>query len=118
MKSNRGFTLIELMIVVVIIAILAGIAYPSYDEYVKRGNRTEGQALLSEAAATQERYFSQNNTYITTQADIGKLHMRNTSGTTVKSSTGKYSLTVDTVANDGGYRLIANQAFTILIVAT
>ncbi|WP_422766292.1 type IV pilin protein, partial [Pseudomonas aeruginosa] len=46
MKSNRGFTLIELMIVVVIIAILAGIAYPSYDEYVKRGNRTEGQALL------------------------------------------------------------------------
>ncbi|HBP5388065.1 TPA: prepilin-type N-terminal cleavage/methylation domain-containing protein, partial [Pseudomonas aeruginosa] len=56
MKSNRGFTLIELMIVVVIIAILAGIAYPSYDEYVKRGNRTEGQALLSEAAATQERY--------------------------------------------------------------
>nr|ELD4571953.1 type IV pilin protein [Pseudomonas aeruginosa] len=60
MKSNRGFTLIELMIVVVIIAILAGIAYPSYDEYVKRGNRTEGQALLSEAAATQERYFSQN----------------------------------------------------------
>ncbi len=87
MKSNRGFTLIELMIVVVIIAILAGIAYPSYDEYVKRGNRTEGQALLSEAAATQERYFSQNNTYITTQADIGKLHMRNTSGTTVKSST-------------------------------
>ncbi|HDP3433453.1 TPA: type IV pilin protein [Pseudomonas aeruginosa] len=114
MKSNRGFTLIELMIVVVIIAILAGIAYPSYDEYVKRGNRTEGQALLSEAAATQERYFSQNNTYITTQADIGKLHMRNTSGTTVKSSTGKYSLTVDTVANDGGYRLIANQAFNDL----
>lgn len=114
MKSNRGFTLIELMIVVVIIAILAGIAYPSYDEYVKRGNRTEGQALLSEAAATQERYFSQNNTYITTQADIGKLHMRNTSGTTVNSSTGKYSLTVDTVANDGGYRLIANQAFNDL----
>ncbi|MEG6906203.1 hypothetical protein V2B00_27820, partial [Pseudomonas aeruginosa] len=52
--------------------------------------------------------------YITTQADIGKLHMRNTSGTTVKSSTGKYSLTVDTVANDGGYRLIANQAFNDL----
>ncbi len=72
MNGNRqgGFTLIEAMIVVAIIAILAAIAYPSYTEYVLRGNRTEGMALLNEAAARQERYFAQNNTYTDTVADL------------------------------------------------
>lgn len=58
-RRLAGFTLIEVMIVVVIIGILASIAYPSYNEYVKRGNRTEGQVFLSDAAARQERYYSQ-----------------------------------------------------------
>ena len=61
MKKTAGFTLIEMMIVVAIIGILAAIAYPSYQEYVLRGNRSEGQALLNDAAARQERYFAQNN---------------------------------------------------------
>ncbi len=106
-RTERGFTLIELMIVVAIIGILAAIAYPSYDEYVKRGNRTEGQALLSEAAARQERYFGQNNAYITSDADITKLGLRN--GST--SETGKYTLSVGTSNGDGGYTLTAEQQF-------
>jgi len=60
-RRQNGFTLIELMVTVVIIGILASIAFPSYQEFVKRGNRTEGQAFLSEVAARQERYFAQNN---------------------------------------------------------
>lgn len=107
--SQRGFTLIEMMIVVAIIGILAAIAYPSYDEYVKRGNRTEGQALLSDAAARQERYFSQNNTYITKDADIGKLGLNLGSGN--KSATGKYVLAISKVDKDGGYTLTATQQF-------
>lgn len=63
MKRQVGFTLIEVMMVVVIIGILAAIAYPSYREYVLRGHRSEGVALLSEGAARQERYYAQNNTY-------------------------------------------------------
>lgn len=111
-RTSAGFTLIEVMIVVAIIGILAAIAYPSYDEYVKRGNRTEGQALLSEAAARQERFFAQNNRYVTTAADIGKLQLRGTNGTTVTSDTGKYTLSVGTANGDGGYTLTATQQFS------
>lgn len=106
-KKTAGFTLIEMMIVVAIIGILAAIAYPSYQEYVLRGNRSEGQALLNDAAARQERYFAQNNAYVTAQANIARLGMRNTSGTTVTSDTGKYTLTISSPNNSGGYLLTA-----------
>lgn len=106
---QAGFTLIEVMIVVAIIGILAAIAYPSYTEYVKRGNRTEGQALLSDAAARQERYFSQNNAYVTAAADIGKLGMNLSNN---RSATGKYVFSVSKVDGDGGYTLTATQQFS------
>jgi len=60
---QRGFSLIELMIVVVIVGILASISYPSYRDSVRKSNRTEGKALLVDAANRQERYFSNCNTY-------------------------------------------------------
>lgn len=63
-KRHTGFTLIELMIVLVIAAILAATAYPSYQEYVRKAKRTEAQAALMRLMQQQERYFSQNNTYI------------------------------------------------------
>lgn len=60
---SRGMTLIELMIVVAIIGILASIAYPSYQEYVRRGQRAEARAQLMAAAQLMERNFTMNNSY-------------------------------------------------------
>lgn len=71
-RPMHGFTLIELMITVVIVAILAAVAFPSYQRYVLRSHRVEGQALLSEAAARQERYYTQNNAYA---SNAGALNM-------------------------------------------
>jgi type IV pilus assembly protein PilE len=61
MAKPRGFTLIEVMIVVAIIGILAAVAYPSYVEQVKRGKRADAQTALLEAAQYMQRYYAANN---------------------------------------------------------
>jgi len=58
LKRNTGVTLIELMIVVIIVGILAGIAYPSYRNYMTQSRRSDGQIILLQAAAKQEKYYS------------------------------------------------------------
>ena len=63
MPRNRGFTLIEVMIVVVIVGIIASIAYPSYREHVKRGHETEAKGQMMEAAAALEGHRAKNFTY-------------------------------------------------------
>lgn len=64
---NKGFTLIELMIVVAVIAILAAIAYPSYMEYVRQSRRADATVALLELAQYMERYYTSNGRY--TDAD-------------------------------------------------
>lgn len=70
-KLNKGFTLIEVMIAVVIIGILASIAYPSYVQYVVKSARSEGVAAVMNIANLQEQYYIDNRAYTTDMTKLG-----------------------------------------------
>jgi type IV pilus assembly protein PilE len=61
--SNNGFTLVELMIAIVIMAILVGLAYPAYQGYTRQARRADAQAGLMRVATQLEKFFTYCNTY-------------------------------------------------------
>lgn len=68
---EQGFSLIELMIALAIIAILASVALPAYQNSMLKGRRAEAHAALTDSAARQEQYFLDNKTYATTMTALG-----------------------------------------------
>ena len=71
MKHKKGFTLIELMIVVAIVAILAAVGFPSYNNYQKRARRSDAQQLLLDTANKLEQNLLISRTYITDFTSLG-----------------------------------------------
>ena len=70
-RRARGVTLIELLITVAIVAIIAAIAIPSYNNYVLRAHRTEAKSALLSMAAAEERFYSTNNAYTNDPSKLG-----------------------------------------------
>jgi len=88
--AMRGVTLIELMIVIVVVGILAAIAYPSYQEQVRKTRRTDGQAALLDVAQKLERCFTRFNRY--NSADCA-VHADLTDGDGITTPEGWYTIT-------------------------
>lgn len=73
LKTNKqgGFTLVELMIVIVIVGILAAIAVPAYNDSMRKSRRSDAKAALTSIAARMEQYFMDNKSYTTDLTDLG-----------------------------------------------
>lgn len=67
MNKHKGFSLIELMIVIAVVGILASIAVPSYQEHIRKSKRADAQGALYGLSAVMERFFTENNTYCGTE---------------------------------------------------
>ena len=70
-RAAAGFTLIELMITLLVIAILSAIAYPIYEHQMIESRRTEARSALLELAAREERYYATQNAYTTSASQLG-----------------------------------------------
>ncbi len=70
-SRSAGFTLIELMVTVLIVAILAAIAIPGYTNQMRKSRRTEAKTALLELAAREERYFATNSAYTNVVGNLG-----------------------------------------------
>lgn len=122
MRFNRGFTLIELMITVVIIAIIAAVAVPNYTDYVTRSKFAEAHGQLADLRVKMEQYYMDNRRYSSTSAGgtcglgatitvNGTKYFTYTCASSAVNATGDqaYTLTATGVAAQG----LAGMAFTI-----
>lgn len=100
--KHRGFTLLELMLAVAVVAVLAGVAMPIYQNQVKASRRSDARTALMNVAQLMERYFTERGTYATATLGTGGLF-------TTTSSAGYYTLSI--VSQDAnGFVLKATRA--------
>jgi prepilin-type N-terminal cleavage/methylation domain-containing protein len=117
-RSSRGFTLIEAMITVAVIAILAAVALPSYNDFVLRGRLVDATNELAVLRADMERHFQDNRTFQTAGAFTAPCATARTAGSFTVSCTGAgsalsataYTLVAVGSGPTAGFRFTLNQA--------
>jgi type IV pilus assembly protein PilE len=103
-KIQRGVTLVELMIVVIIVGILAAIAYPSYIKYVTKSNRSAAESFLLTVANKQEQYMLDARNYVN---DPGALSTLNLTTPSEVSSHYTISVSADNSTTPPSYTITA-----------
>lgn len=107
MRPAPGFTLIELMVAVVVVAVLAAVALPAYFDSVRKSRRGDAVALVAQVAQAQERWRANNNNFAT---DFGTtvLNVRSTAASGVTTLTEPYySITIPSAAAPSAYTVRA-----------
>ena len=106
--AGRGFSLIELMVVVTVVAILAAVAYPSYTESVRKGKRASAKAKMTEVAGRLQQFYSEQSSAATFTTDLTALKY----GASLTSEAKAHTITVE-AGPDGiasTYKIIATPA--------
>jgi len=114
MLKNQGFTLIELIIVVAIIGILAAIAYPSYQDSVRKSRRADAKEVLLEGAQWMERFFTENYRYDQNKAStaISSLFPTNLTASPKDGATKYYDISFNPAATQNAFTLRATPKST------
>ena len=108
-ERKAGFTLIELMIVVAIVGVLAGIALPAYGDYIRRGQLPEAFAGMSDLRVKMEQYYQDNRNYGAAQyADTGPPSWSQGNGTLNYQGAQFFGFTCALTGGGQGYTITAN----------
>lgn len=123
MRQQVGFTLIELMVVILIIGALSALAVPAYTDNIRKANRADAQGLMGTLLLDEEKYFATNLSYTTTLGSAGLQYSTQTKGVPIPLVPGvfpdsdSYRLTLVNCQDVSGAPIALNSCVRVLAIA-